>query len=290
MVYDPEVGESREILARRYGLTVPRFSPDGESVAFFGEVAGGAEVSVVRADGQGIRQVTRGDGQFNIHPRWGADGETVYFYRDTPARAGSPGDFLKVAVDGGVGEVVLPGFSWDRFMFGEVHPSEPWILFTRIEGPYPRAGPLVVRDLESGEDRVFPTPAEWDSDPPLRLFLPRWSHDGRHIVAMDLGFAFRDGGRNRVWVCTVEGDCRSVLDGTWPVWSGDDAHIYFAKLISGYDEVEIWIADRDGQSAQLVTDIGPLNSPWYDVAPDGRIVWVLDRPGRPEIWVAEIAQ
>ena len=116
MIYDPVAGESREILARRYGLIHPRFSPDGESIVFFSEVAGGTELFVVGDDGQGIRQVTRGDGQFNIHPHWSADNSTIYFYRDHPYREDSPGEFLKVSLAGGPGEVVLPGFYWDQNM------------------------------------------------------------------------------------------------------------------------------------------------------------------------------
>ena len=50
------------------------------------------------------------------------------------------------------------------------------------------------------------------------------------------------------------------------------------------------MADRDGQNARQVAEVGPLNliNPFFDLAPDGRIVWIQNRPGSPDIWSASI--
>lgn len=292
MIYDPEAGESREILVRRYGLIFPRFSPDGESLVFFGEVAGGTDIFVVGADGKGMRQVTRGDGQFNIHPRWSPDGSTIYFYRDNPYREDSPGEFLKVSVAGGPGEVLFLGFYWDRNMFAEVHPLENAVAYLLIEPP-PTGSTTVVRDIESGQERVLQTPQDWDTEFPFYLPVFRWSHDGAALAGSDMGHLWRPrdvGGGDQVWVCARDGVCESLVEGHWPVWSADDAQIYFYRPGPNPAMKAIWRADRDGRNARQVTEVGPLNqiTPMFDVAPDGRIVWIQNRPGRPEIWAADV--
>jgi Tol biopolymer transport system component len=291
MIYDPQAAESREILVRRYGLVHPRFSPDGGSVVYFGEVAGGTEL-FVGADGQGMRQVTRGDGQFNIHPRWSADGTAIYFYRDYPYRDGSPGELLSVSPAGGPGDVVLPDFYWDRNIFAEVHPEDNAVAYLRINRP-PEPSATIVRDIDTGQERILPTPPGWDADVPFFLESTRWSHDGQWLVGSDAGRRWREPhawGRNRLWVCTRELSCELTVVGFGPVWSADDSQIYFSRLGSTPATREVWVADPDGGNARRVTEIGPIGfiSPAFDVAPDGRIVWIQDRLGRPEIWSAEI--
>ena len=292
MIYDPESGASHEILARRYGLVIPRFAPNGELIAFFGEVAGGTEIFVVGTDGQGLRQLTQGDGQFNIHPRWSADSSTLYFYRDNPYRDDSPGEFLRVSLAGGPGEVVLPNFYWDGNMFADVHPRENAVAFTRIVAP-PAQGPLVIRDIAAGFERALPAPDSWDTGRPFHLLMARWSHDGDYLTGTDFGASWRPpdvGGGNRVWVCPVDGVCNSIIEGFMSVWSADDSQIYFQRPGSSREMGTIWVVDRDGRNARQITEIGPLHriDPWFDVAPDGRIVWVQDRPGSPEIWSAAV--
>ena len=290
MVYGPETGESREILTRRYGLVIPRFAPDGESVVFFSEVEGGTDIFVVDADGRNARPVTRGDGQFNIHPRWSADGSSIYFYRDRPYRKASPGSFLKVSPDGGAPEIVVEDFYWDRNMFADVHPDDNVVAFTRTGAPDDRA--TVFLDLASGHESMFDTPSQWDTDRAFHIYGVRWSHDGEWLVGNDLGRQWRAaaGGANWIWVCAVDGDCRPVVEGFFPAWSGDDSQIYFQREGSSPDSRTIWVIDRDGPNARLVTEIGPQQvriDPTFDVAPDGRIVWRQHRRGRPEIWSAE---
>ncbi len=277
MIYDPQVGESREVLARRYGLIHPRFSPDGESIVFFGEVADGTEIFLVGADGQGLRELTRGDGQFNIHPQWAADGSAIFFYRDYPYREGSPGDFLRVSVDGGPGDIILSGFHWDRQMAADVHPDGNSVAYLSIEPP-PAGSTTVVRDIESGQVRLLPTV----------LTLPRWSHDGAYLAGSDLSGA--DHSERIMWVCPIDDVCASVTEGFWPVWSADDTELYFYRRAAARAPFEIWVIDRDGRNPRQVTEVGPIHpvTPFFDVAPDGRIVWVQNRPGTSEIWSADI--
>ncbi len=277
MIYEPQVGESPEILSRRYGLIHPRFSPDGESIVFFGEVAGGTEIFVVGADGQGLRELTRGDGQFNIHPQWAADGSAVFFYRDYPYREDSPGDFLRVSVDGGPVEMVLPGFYWDRQMAADVHPDGNSLAYHLVEPP-PAGSTTVVRDIESGQERILP----------VVLTLPRWSHDGVYLAGSDLSGA---GVSERlIWVCSIDDGCESVAEGFWPAWSADDTELYFYRSATARAPFEVWVIDRDGRNLRQVVEVGQIHpvTPFFDVAPDGRIVWTQYRPGNSEVWSADI--
>ena len=78
-VLDILAGEVREV-AGVIG-SQPRFSPDGEWIAFSGE----AQIGIVRADGTGLRWVTTQTGT-NEHPSWSPDGTRVAYQTDDLGR------------------------------------------------------------------------------------------------------------------------------------------------------------------------------------------------------------
>ena len=276
MVFDPDLGRSREIVSRRHGLVNARFSPDGESIVFFGEVASGTEIFLVGAEGDGMRQLTQGKSRLSVHPQWSGDGSAVYFYRDDLA-GGSPGELLKVSIEGGVGEVVLENFPWDRKMSADVHPDETRVVYLSVEAS-PEGLSTVVRDVTTGEERVWGTV----------LTQPRWSHDGTSVAGSDMsGSGFAD---RLLWVCDADGGCESLVRGVWPIWSADDSELYFYRAGENPWTRQIWVVDREGRDPRLVTEIGPIDlfAQNFDVAPGGRIVWTQSRPGSSEVWRADL--
>ena len=121
-------------------------------------------------------------------------------------------------------------------------------------------------------DRGTPTRLTFD---PGRRDPPVWTSDGQ-VVAFR---SAREGGGIFARRADGTGDVARL---TRPVWSADDSQIYFFRLGSTPVTREVWVADRDGSNARRVTEIEPIGfiSPAFDVAPDGRIVWIQDRPGR----------
>jgi Tol biopolymer transport system component len=66
-------------------IIAPRLSPDGRYVAYFGRVPYAFQLLIADLSTGEERQVTHGIGELNSHPRWTADGRTLYFYQEEPA-------------------------------------------------------------------------------------------------------------------------------------------------------------------------------------------------------------
>ena len=74
---DIEGGEAVPLLRGMAYDAQPRFSPDGESVAFVSDRSGGANLWVLRLDLTDTLQVTRGNGNLYLSPEWSPDGEHI---------------------------------------------------------------------------------------------------------------------------------------------------------------------------------------------------------------------
>jgi hypothetical protein len=143
-----------------------RPSPDGKRIAFDSNRDGVRGVYVANDDGQHVQRVS-GEG-FAAVPSWSPDGQTLAFAR---AEADRPmvwnlwtlqldsGEMRRIT---GHAEGQLWGASW--------FPDGRRIVYSHQDR-------LIVRDLQSGAERVFPTPVKGR---PLRT--PAVSPDGRRIV------------------------------------------------------------------------------------------------------------
>ena len=65
-------------------ISGPRFSPAGDRVAFFHQVATGMHVFTLGIDGNDLRQVTSRQGERNIMPRWSTRGDSLLFTQVRP--------------------------------------------------------------------------------------------------------------------------------------------------------------------------------------------------------------
>jgi Tol biopolymer transport system component len=59
----------------------PRFSPDGESIAFISDRSGGDNLWTMRLDSTDTTQVTRGNSSLYLSPEWLPDGEHIVVSR-----------------------------------------------------------------------------------------------------------------------------------------------------------------------------------------------------------------
>jgi Tol biopolymer transport system component len=62
-----------------YFETFPDWSPDGRHIAYASDYGGDYEIYVSRADGNHVRQLTRGRGA-SYQPRWSTDGHRIAFF------------------------------------------------------------------------------------------------------------------------------------------------------------------------------------------------------------------
>ncbi|MBI2845366.1 MAG: PD40 domain-containing protein [Chloroflexi bacterium] len=75
-----ESEEQRELaFLLSYDVPSPRWSPNGEQLAFVSLVEGNPEIYLVNADGTGLRRLTAHPG-FDLGPVWSPDGEYLAFF------------------------------------------------------------------------------------------------------------------------------------------------------------------------------------------------------------------
>jgi len=86
----------------------PRFSPDGSSIAFTSDRAGGDNIWVMNADGSDPRQITKEDFRLLNNPTWSPDGKWIAARKHfTTSRSLGTGEIWLYHADGGSGVQVV---------------------------------------------------------------------------------------------------------------------------------------------------------------------------------------
>jgi Tol biopolymer transport system component len=274
LLVDPETGTEQSLLESRAMMFDASLSPAGDRAAYFGLTgSGGIDVFIVNvADGR-VRPLTTESAEVNIHPSWSSDGRTLYYYRQEPAPS-----YRATDADGGISREIAPG--WDRQTQNGARPdpAERRIVYTLMRGGQPVE--TRIRDIGTGDERVFPQ----------LLRYPRWSADGTELVGAVPGDTSRFLGT--IVVCEVDsGDCRRTDGwGAMPRWSVNGKWIYFLRWKSA-NAWEVWrVPARDGESEKVI-DIAPVHpiGLFFDVAADGRILYIEFESGLGELWMVDLA-
>lgn len=275
----------------RYDST-PRFSPDGQSIAFIrwrGDFDGDIWVVDLRTRKQ--RQITS-DRMVIADLRWSADGKEILFL------SGRSGVMLlwRQQIDEPT-PVLIDSLVSDIFRF-DVHPFQKRIVFTQ----YSQNTTIEVWPLDRGKGAVNQPSQGWTckidtntknlnsrfnsfsksvfSIGTSRNFLnPRFSPNGKQLL-----FISNLTGRNQIWV--AKDDCTEPLqltnldfDGVGsPRWSPDGRQIVFDGRKSG--PADVYVIDADGNNLRLITE-GYMPS-W---SADGRFIYfVSNRRRLPQVW------
>jgi Tol biopolymer transport system component len=147
-----------------------------------------------------------------INPRWAPDGKQIVFWGD---RTGEPTKSYIVSANGGTLEELLPGDAVPRFE-PNWSPEGNRIL---LEEELPN-GSRTLKLVDQRTHRAVPVPG---SD---GYTSPRWSPDGRYIVAMT---------RDALKMVLFDFDTRKwsdLLEGIpvgFPNWSHDGQYVYFVR-------------------------------------------------------------
>jgi Tol biopolymer transport system component len=143
-----------------------RPSPDGARIAFDSDRDGVRGVYVADGDGQHVRRVS-GEGYASV-PSWSPDGRTLAFVRAEPDRPKVWNIWTLQLESGEMRQITKRTY------------GQPWGGSWFPDGrriAYSHEDRLIVHDLETGAERVFPTPIKG------RLVrTPAVSPDGRRIV------------------------------------------------------------------------------------------------------------
>ncbi len=253
--------------------SMPAWSPDGQSLAYSGEVDGYAQVFVRRLDQPAASQITDLPGDCTF-PIWDSTGRRIFFVLARPDGSGFLGDDSEVWVvsaAGGAPERLIehaPAFA--------VAPDGNTLAFVapRDDGPgfVLRAFDLqarTTRDLIS----TMPSSANWR--PSSRML--GFARDGSALGVLVPGTPelvvftnFRDGGiePRRVRFATATGEPVSLYAFDW---MPDGRHVLLNLLDPFGGDRSTWLGDLEsGVATRLTASTGWEFSPV--VSPDGRRV------------------
>ena len=225
-----------------------------------------------RVDGSQTQQLTFAPMEVKA-PRWSPDGKRIAFQGRTP---GKPWKIYTVLSSGGNPEQLMPGDlneavpDWssdgNRLVFGGSPFFDPGT-----------SGPTAIHLIDFRTNEVSVVPSSEG------LWAPRWSPDGRYLVAHAFNFdkLMLFDFTTRKWEELATGNLHFAN------WSRDGRYVYFERWDTGdTSAVRIPISDRKqeriGSLKEFRRTIGPERC-WSGLAPDDSLL-VLRDIGRQEIY------
>jgi serine/threonine protein kinase/Tol biopolymer transport system component len=259
----------------------PVFSPNGQEVAWSGELQNGRFEIFVQRLGSGAppRQLTLDDGAA-FEPDWSPDGSRIVYHSrrrgglwTTTPQGASP---EQLTTDGS-----RPAFSPDgRYL---VYQSESAPLVADTAAPAIVPSHLFLLDLETKQNRPLTTSGQPDGGHGAPCFTP----DGKHVV-----FSTSYRARSEIWAVEVEtGTLRPLVKSPAaaydPVVSPDGKRLYFSALSSEVKdlwELEISEGLTEIGTPRLVAGLGvsSLRSP--AISKDGKQLVFAAYSTRSNLW------
>jgi len=194
---------------------------------------------------------------YAVLPRWSPDGKQIVFYSSAP---GKPAKIYTVSAEGGSAQQLVPDDpkpqadpNWS--------PDGGRIVFAGSPTAAPAIGlaaDSAIHVLDLGNHQVSTLPGSQG------FYSPRWSPDGRYILAMPVNslslvlFDFR----TEKWSELMKGAA------AFPNWSGDGQYVYF--LASPGAVLRLRISDR---KVEHIADLKNFSMTgyytiWLGLAPD----------------------
>ena len=230
------------------------WSPDGRTIAFVSSRDGDDEVFTVRADGTGLRQLTRntvlpgGVPVLDHAPAWSPDGRHLAFVSN---RDGGEMEVYRMRADGSAQvrltrtarHVTDHAPSWS--------PGGGFIVFSSDRVSHDNVELFRMRWDGSAVTRLTHTPAGVDDN------APDVSPDGRRIAFSST----RSGGQHDVFTMAADGrDVRRVtgdpaLDDVFPRWTPDGRSLVFSTFAGpeGVPSADVWAVRADGTERRRLT-------------------------------------
>lgn len=220
--------QARRLLRNAYS---PSWSPDGARLAFVSRRSGDEELYVARADGTGVRRLTRSPGP-DLSPAWSSDGRRIAWARNA--------EIWTMAANGtGQKRVVRKTVQWHE------HYSPTWhgqtIVYSSNRAgffnPELYATPAKRLTFTKGSDGVLGDDG-----------MPDFSDDGRRIV-----FTSNRDQQGEIYLINAGGGglkrlTRRAGDDWAPDFSPDGRRIAFTQLPG-----TLWVMNADGSGLRKLT-------------------------------------
>ena len=156
----------------------PRWSPDGERIAFKSNRGGSYNLYVMNADGTNVRRLTE-HGANDHDPAWLPDGQSMVFTSDRD-RGNGRYDLYRLWVADGAVERLTNFFTGYAFM-PSVSPDGNWVAF--VATTFPIEAGWWVNQVHVME---LATRQTWPFDTTSWSCWPNWSPDGQSITHVSL--------------------------------------------------------------------------------------------------------
>jgi TolB protein len=241
----------------------PRFSPDGETIAFCSNRSGNWDIWRIGRDGTGLTQLTYGPAD-ELAPSWSPDGTQVVY--TVWGQRSHQWELWTLDVERpGVRRFLAYG------MFPSWSPDGTRVAFQRARERGSRWFSIWVVDVVDGEARH---PTEFAHSDEMACIAPCWSPDGSMLAYCTVRRQAEDGGSERaprgadLWSIELESGLRMKLtDGSVPafnpVW-GPDGRIFFVSSYAGTENIWSLTADlasyARGSAAAPRVSRGPASS------------------------------
>jgi TolB protein len=242
-------GEPARLLTHGEGANyIPRWSPDGRSIAFVSTRSGYEELYVMNADGTGVAEITRLRGFIN-GVSWSPDGAHIAFASSAAGLTGplgvihSPSDIYVARADGkGARRLTFDGGGNSQPVWS---PDGSRILFTSDLG-----GPYQVWVMTSDGSAQHPLTSVSQNG------SPGWSPDGTQIV-FNSERDYSGGYKGAIYLMDADGRGQRRLvdgEGVRPSWSRDGQWIAFESGRAG--AIDIFAIHPDGSGLTQLTHDG----------------------------------
>jgi Tol biopolymer transport system component len=153
----------------------PRWSPDGERIAFYSNRSGSNEIWTINPDGSGLQQLTETSGHAINYPVWSPDGLRIAYFN----RADGKNTYIFHLTDPWTEQTpeVLPPLSetGEFFVAWSWSPDSKWLA--GYEGP---DDGITIYNLESHQYRRLTHSGR----------RPVWLRDSRRLLFLDSGNVF----------------------------------------------------------------------------------------------------
>jgi dipeptidyl aminopeptidase/acylaminoacyl peptidase len=245
------------------GLT---FSKDGKHIVYMSYPDN--ELWYGNSDGSGLRQLTFPPLHGGMVPRISPDGSQIAFSGYMP---GKPPQIYLIPVNGGDPEAITSGSQGSEDPIWS--PSGDAVLY----GPW--TIDASTNELTALQILNLKTRAVTDIPGSRGLFSPKWSPDGRYLVAIN-----NDTVRLKLFDMNLHTwqDLAPDIKAGYPEWTPDSKCVVFAATTgAGRWEYRVCLADRKVQPIADVASSGKLveafgSWEWTGLAPDGSILALRD--------------
>ena len=247
-------GSVRALTANRVEDFGGVWSPDGRTIAFVSNRDGDDEIFTMRADGTGLRQLTRntvlrsGVPVMDHAPAWSPDGKHLAFVSN---RDGGEMEVYRMRADGSAQVRLTRTARHVSDHTPSWSPGGGFIFFNSDRVSYDNVEIFRMRWDGTAVTRITRTAAGVDDN------APDVSPDGRRIVFSST----RSQGQHDLFTMAADGtDVRRLagdltLDDVFPKWTPDGRSVVFSTFAGpeGVPSADVWAVRSDGTERRRLT-------------------------------------